>query len=301
VAGEESYSVEMAVVNSEPNGTFQTTARLIRAEEDGFLDQSQILADHLNEAQDTARIPDSVLLVGSGTVGESNKNIVVLIKAETHDGFSLAESENQIDVEFVQNLFLTPGQKLYKVAVIREDQNPDDDEERRDPGDFSIAVYDHNLRRGANIAQYFYQQFLDCELAESAKQLTKQFFRRSQEAFDQLSIDDDERLDLNSHLYTYVKSNRRLLRPGEFAEEFIEEEDHQDNYLRYLRQHDVRNENIPKDLALIQSSLRRRRLSFTTGISVAGKSDSFGDLVEIVGQEDHSTLIRIQGQIDSNR
>jgi len=60
-------------------------------------------------------IPLGAIVVLEGCTGPDNRKCFVIIKAETHNGFAGDIDES---VHFIKNLFLTPEQKMYKVAFI---------------------------------------------------------------------------------------------------------------------------------------------------------------------------------------
>jgi len=297
VLGESSSSVEMEVQRDGQGSTFQYATPLIRSGDSDFLTSSRRVADNLNDAQNRSNIPESVLLVANGKVGADQNNAVALIKAETQNGFSFDEVEGRIEVGFVRDLFLTRDQKLYKVGLLIETSEESVGNDRRSVGDFEALVYDSNLRRSSDAAKYFYQEFLGCEYARSGKQLTKTFFETHQEYFDTLDISSEERKDLSTHLYSYLKSDRDLIHTAEFADEYLPD-GQRSSYLRFMDEHDVPDRGIEKDLSLVESNLRNRQIRFGNGVTLRAKADNFDEKVEVEEEEPESTLVRIFGEIE---
>lgn len=292
VMGNPSFSVEMNVHRDGSESTFQCAAPLIRASDPDFLRASCRIADNLNDAQQRSNIPDSVLLVATGMAGNSQNNIVALVKAETQDGFSFSTEEGDIQVDFIRDLFLTKDQKLYKVGLFVESRKDSVGESLRSVSDFDVLVYDSNLRRSSNAAMYFYQTFLGCEYSRSGKQLTKEFFDQHQEYLDKLDVDSERRKDLKTHLYSYLKSERDLIYTTEFANEYLPEENRA-SYLEYMEQHDVPERAIKKDLALVKSSLKNRQIRFRNGVTIRARADNFDEKVQIEEEGLNSTLVRV--------
>jgi len=297
VMGDPSYSVEMEIRQDGQESTFQQSVPLIRAGEQDFLSASRHVADNLNDAQNRSNIPASVLLTAEGRVGEAQNNLVALIKAETQDGFSFDEVEGEVQVDFVRDLFLTRDQKLYKVGLLIESSEDSVGDDYRSADDFEVLVYDSNLRRSSDAAQYFYRTFLGCEYARSGKQLTKEFFNRHQKYFDRLDVDSEERKDLNTHLYSYLKSERDLIHTTEFADEYMPDE-RRASYLEFMEEHDVPERGIQKDLSLVESNLRNRQIRFANGVTLRAKADNFDEKVEVEEEEPESTRIRVFGEIE---
>lgn len=297
VLGNPSFSVEMEIHEDGHESTFQRSAPLIRAGEQDFLEGSQDIADNLNAAQQRSNIPDSVLLVASGSVGAAQNNTVAVVKAETQDGFSFYTTEGEIQIEFVRDLFLTEDQKLYKVGLLIETAEESVGEDLRSTEDFEVLVYDSNLRQSSDAAKYFYQTFLGCEYARSGKQLTKEFFERHQQYFDTLDIDSERRKDLKTHLYSYLKSERDLIHTAEFANEYLSD-NRRASYLEFMDEHDVPDRGIEKDLSLVESSLRNRQIRFKNGVTLRAKADNFDEKVQVEEEESESTLVRVFGEIE---
>lgn len=297
VMGNPSFSVEMNVHRDGSESTFQCAVPLIRASKSDFLSTSCRIADNLNDAQQRSNIPDSVLLVATGMSGNSQNNIIALVKAETQDGFSFSTEEGGIQVDFIRDLFLTKDQKLYKVGLFVESSKDSVDESPRSVSDFDVLVYDSNLRRSSNAAIYFYQTFLGCEYASSGKQLTQEFFDRHQDYFNTLEISSEKRKDLQTHLYSYLKSERNLINTTEFAAEYIPQQD-RSSYLEFMEKNGVPERGIEKDLALVKSGLRNRQIRFENGVTIRARADRFGDKVRIENENEDSTLVRVFGSIE---
>ena len=69
-------------------------------------------------AQLNRNIPGGMLIVFDGTVGAGNHAFLGTIKAETQSGFRRHEDEKKrIITEFLNNVFLTPATRLFKIAM----------------------------------------------------------------------------------------------------------------------------------------------------------------------------------------
>ena len=297
VLGNPSFSVEMDVLEYGEESTFQESAPLIRADERNFIDGSCNIADHLNNAQQSSNIPSSVLLVAGGHVGTDQNNAVALIKAETQDGFSLYTSEGDIRVEFIDDLFLTPDQKLYKVGLFVEIEEESLGDPLRSTEDFEVLVYDSNLRQRGDAAKYFYRTFLGCDYAKSGKQLTKSFFQQHQKYFDTLDVDSDERKDLKTHLYSYLKLDQDYISTTDFADNYISAE-RRPSYMQFMTEHDLPEGAIEKDLSLVESSLKNRQIRFGNGVVLRAQADNFDEKVQVEDEEPDATVVRVLAEIE---
>lgn len=297
VLGNPSFSVEMDILDDGEESTFQESVPLIRGDEQSFIDRSCNIADHLNAAQQSSNIPGSVLLVAGGYVGADQNNVVALVKAETQDGFSLYTSEGNIRVDFIDDLFLTPDQKLYKVGLLVEVEENSLGDPLRSTEDFEILVYDSNLRQRGDAAKYFYRTFLGCDYARSGKQLTKSFFQQHQEYFDTLDIDSEERKDLKTHLYSYLKLDQDYISTTDFADNYISGE-RRPSYMQFMREHDLPERAIEKDLSLVESSLKNRQIRFRNGVVLRARADNFDEKVQVEDEEPDATVVRVLAEIE---
>ncbi len=98
-----------------------------------------------------------MLIVFDGTVGATAQPFVGVIKAETQAGFRRSKDGAKAVVEFLQNIFLTPATRLYKIGLMLFE-----DTIKAKPDGRRAFVFDSNIsvsnREAA--AAYFYEGFL---------------------------------------------------------------------------------------------------------------------------------------------
>lgn len=299
VLGHNSHSIELEVVRTSPSDVFSIATRMIYADEQGFISESKKAADKLAEAQTTRTIPGGILVVFNGTVGPSNDNCVGFIKAEIHEGFSVEQSSTDLLLKFLTDLCLTPQQKLYKIGIFIEKVKPESSETHRIPQEFKVFVYDQNMNTNttSGAALYFYEVFLGCAFSPSAKKLTMDFYYHTKDFIDQLPLHDEEKVDLHSALYSYLKvSQSNVVDTTEFGDQYLTPEQ-KDDYCSFMEQNEFPTNAVPKDITLIQSKLRKRKIVFSSNVSLTAPSDNFNDLVQIMGHEGSKTLLKIEGFI----
>lgn len=296
--GNDSHSIEMEVSNFGEGSTFQTVAKLINCDDENYIVSTKKLALKLAQSQTTRRIPGGVVVIFKGKIGDSLNNYVGIIKAEKHGGFTLTETDMRLILEYLSNLLLTPQQKLYKVAMFIELDRPETQRNRR-PDEFKVYVFDHNMNKSETkeAALYFYETFLGCSISPTNKKLTRDFYMNTREFIDNLEIDDEEKIDLNYALYTYLKvSQNNTIQISEFADQFFEG-DHRDNYINYMETKGFPSIAISKDMSYIKNKLRRRKIKFTTDVTISAPSEKFKDLVKILDCEDSKTVVQIEGRV----
>lgn len=298
--GNDSHSIEMFVSNGESNSTFDISSKLLDLDNDQFIRMSKKIPEKLTQAQTSRKIPGGIVVIFSGKLGLQNYRYAGIIKAEIHSGFSLDVKNGKLLLKYLSELLLTPQQKLYKIGIFIETDKNDFVESVRIPADFSVYVYDHNLTRNEtqSAAQYFYQAFLGCSVSASDKKLTRDFFTFTKEYIESLDLKDEEKLDLNSSLYTYLKvDNTSIIKASEFAERYLST-DKRDAYVNYLEEKKIPLRGITKDLSYLQHKLRRRRLSFSSNVKIIAPSERFDELIQIKGMENSRTILSVEGHIE---
>lgn len=297
--GDDSHSVEMQVYKSNEGSTFDIVKKVINCDKDNFINYSKKFAYNLAVAQNTRRIPEGIIVIFDGTIGNNNNEFVGIMKAEMQEGFQLSNDTKGLSLEFIKNLVLTPQQKFYKIGLfIRLSSNKSENTE-----DYTCFVYDSNLGKGASseAAQYFYDGFLGCKFKENNKFLTKQFYIDTTEFINNSNITDEEKVALNYAVYTYTKIDQnKLISIKDFSNRYLKNE-LKDDYTNYMEKNKFPATNISKDLTLLESSLKNRRIKFTDNISLVVPSDKFKDSIKIVKTDDGYTDIKIKGHIVSQQ
>jgi hypothetical protein len=167
--------MEMDVLQFGPGSVIALGAAFVGANDHIFIDNSRSLAGGLAAAQGSRQIPGGVVAVFDGTVGFPSTPFFAVMKAELHEGFL---KQANLQVSFVDSLFLSPKTKLYKIGFFVSDASP---VRPALPGGWSSSVYDNQLsasqREGA--ATYFHSTFLGLAIPDSARHQVKQFFEKT--------------------------------------------------------------------------------------------------------------------------
>ena len=298
--GKDLSSIEMFLNEVGPDSVYEICNEIIEADDNSFMDGSSKLAEKLAVSQLYRNIPGGTLVVFTGLVGSDNKDYVGIIKAELHSGFNLQEKSNSLLLQFLAELLLTPQQKLYKIALLINNSKTDQ-AKLRSPGDFTVLVYDHLIKNNnaGEAAQYFYESFLGCGFSPTAKMLTSDFYRFTKEFIDTLDIEGEDKVDMNTYLYTYLKGDQnKVIRVAEYAKNYLPIE-LRDPYQQFMTKKDFPTNAVPKDLAYLKSKLRRRQLKFTSDVKINAPMDNFGELVKIREREEGRTIIAIEGHVES--
>lgn len=301
--GNDSRGVEMSIAQHGVESFFAIATGLLESDNDAFVNDSQRIADMLNDAQATRDLPGGALVIITGVTGANASRFIGVIKAEMQDGFDLEESEQGLTVQYLNNLMLTPAQRFYKIGLLLERTYNQFGNEGRAPSDFAAILYDQqmNLQETRSAAQYFYRSFLGFELLDTSKKLTRDFFIFTREFISGRDLDPEKKLDLNDALRVMVKSDQTLtLSSSQYADSYLAfDENTRDDYLHFMRTKGFPEQAISKDTSLLSSLLKRRKVKFTNDITLSAPADKFQSLIQIEESDLDSTLVRIKGKLRS--
>lgn len=279
--GRSSQSVEMAILQS-GTGTMLSLCRYIMAsDDDQFITRSREAVDHLASAQQSRKIPGGILVVFDGRVSYPSVPLVGFIKAEPHNGFTMPSG--RLDLEFLENLFLTPHSRLYKIGMFIE---KDSDLAASDtPADgFSSCVFDACMTSANQdrAAQYFYEGFLGCGFPASAARLTKGFYEGTREFIRKLDVSEEKKMELNTALHTYLKVDTSpTIQVNAFAGSYFVDAPMKDAYARFMAERSIPTTAIAKDISDIKSKLKLRKVKFRSDIRLTVPADRFDELVHV--------------------
>jgi len=298
--GTDSQCVEMSVKDDSVGSTFQKIAALLDSDSAGFISLSKELGEKLTAEQRTPNIKPGLAVIMTGTVGPQDENrVAIILKAETDSGF-VTEGGRQVVLRFIDNLFLTPQQRLYKVGAFKEiKKQPPAANGLRDRDDFSVFVFDHLLSGSTQeAALYFFRGFLGCETAPSSKRQTRDFYTLTRDFIDKLNISTEERIDHGNNLTAYLRTLKTSIQVREFADQYFDIPT-KEKYCGYMQAKKFPVTAVVKDTKLIASKLRTRRIKFSSAVRITGPSDRFKDLVKVDPTgKDGWTVVRIQGTVE---
>lgn len=300
--GSQSKCFEMEIQKDDEESLFQKICQMLSSHDTNFISLSHDIARELNKSHFSRNIPGGMLVIFDGLIGMDSKKMIGIIKAEIHGGFGKKDKGTNLIIEFLNSLFLTPQQRLYKIAIFVEN-NEDNGEGLRNKDDFEVFIYDHNISKSdpLSAAGYFYNTFLGCSFASNDKKLTKDFFNYTQEYIYGLNIIEEEKIDYSTALFSYIKLNQSgEINIMDFATEYLEEK-HIDTYRNFMTEKGLPDISFHKDITLIRSKLRKRSLRFSSGIRVIAPSEEFDNLFKIIEEKENETIIEIKGKIENEK
>lgn len=299
--GRSSHSVELDIEEADQGSTFEISSLLLTATDDEFVDLSQRLARKLSVAQASSgstRSGLAVIIQGTIMQERKTKRIILLIKADGESAFVRERDKGRNYLKLINNLFLGPQQKLYKIGCFVEKSQGTPP---RTADEFSATVFDHLMTDSGDrdAAAYFYRQFLGCRLAESAKKRTRQFYELTSDFINQSpAIKRTEKIDLKNALKVTLKSEKPQFSVTDFADEFLRQEIRQD-YKKFMKTKKFPSGAVTKDTSAIKNSLRVQNVVFSSAVKIVAPADDFRKVVKIGREVEGWTHVEILGKVEN--
>jgi hypothetical protein len=156
--------MDMTIRDFGPGSVIAMGVDLLAARDAVFLQQSRAFADALAAAQTSRAWPGGLVVVFDGTHGNPAVPFFAVMKAELHEGFL---KTNDLQARFVDDLFLSPKTKLYKIGLFTSDGA---DPRPNLPGGWTATLYDTSMSatQRDSAATYFHSAFLGLSIPDNA-------------------------------------------------------------------------------------------------------------------------------------
>ena len=228
-----------------------------------FVAASQQMAKYLFE-QHTGAVSPGLLCVIDVAIGGA-KNATVLMKLEREEGAQLeltnSHGKKTFAMSVLDNLVLTDGTRLFKTAMFVRVGTGEDD--------FESAACDNQLSvMSSDDLAKFWMRFLGCMFVEDPRVATHRFFESAVRFVNEVVTDPVTKADVYDHLQSQLKASKKMFSPKAFIEEYVPDE-YQKQFRDHLQSEKVSLNAFTKDLADIQSALRRRAYQTTKGAMIS--------------------------------
>jgi hypothetical protein len=218
---------------------------------------------------------------------EVNKRCgVALMKLEREEGARLELGENAdgkktFSMSMLDNLVMTGGTRLFKSAMfVRLGADEDDFH--------AICCDDQSRVTASSDMARFWLQFLGCQVILAAKVATERFYEATVKFINQHVVDPIQKHDLYEHLHSQLKSHHKQFVPRTFISEYVPTNLRQP-LTDHLKEADAPLTAFTKDLADIESRVRRHSYRTREGAVVTVPSDRVADLVDVKA---HSIVVK---------
>lgn len=300
--GKQSKSFRLFIEKSGEGSFFDLAKDIHNSNEVEFVKKSKGIASLLGQAQ-RRPVNGGYLMIIEG-VAFSGSKFVVTIKAELQNAFSrsMNTETNRNQIEVINDLFLSPSNKFFKIGYIFERQDGDE----VFPNDtWGSIIFDDQFSPKKAPADYFISAFLGFSLTRNLKFKNKDFFAATRQVIiNNSSATTDDKNQAITALITVFKDNTQQIDPIEFGSRFLPDpfkEDYENSVLsdsRFDRPFARRTE-------LIKSDLNKKSITFEHKVKIQGPEEHFDDIVKIVTSIDEAqtalddtalTLLQIKGK-----
>jgi len=304
-AGRDSKSFELEISNTSADSFYGLCNDLKNLNDTDFISRSQDIAELLAENQKRSTIPGGYLIIIDAFNSLSNLSLYIVIKAELHQALKYKRVNGQSQIELLDQVFLSPSQKLYKIGILFEKNNAVQDPNSR----FGSFIFDDQFRTDGHPAEYFYKDFLGFSVDANSKIQSKRFYDKT-ESFIKSNIDDlPVKQDLLRVLKTeFTLNTNAIITPSQFATSYFADVDIRDSYVS-----EVASElpaSIVKDRALIEMRLSKKKIDFPDNINISGPDSNFDTHVSFIQSDEDLenlnpsdttyTIVKINGKPFSN-
>jgi 37-kD nucleoid-associated bacterial protein len=211
---------------------------------------------------------------------------VVLMKLEREEGAQLelgqnADGKRAFSMSVLANLVMTDGTRLFKSAMFV--RTGDDDEDF-----YSVCCDDQSRVTASSDMARFWLQFLGCQVTLDAKVATERFYESTVRFINAHVTDPIEKNDLYEHLHSQLKSQQRQFVPKSFISDYVPKDLRQPLTV-HLQASGAPMTAFTKDLADIESRIKRHLYKTKQGAVVAVPSDKVADLIDVKA---HSIVVK---------
>ena len=283
--GEGSKAVEMEIVDQEVTHLPKLVDNMIEKNDDDFASASYDIAQKLADAQRFKNIPGGIVVVFRGTQGPRSKKFLGIIKAETYSGYQkeVDAITNEISLKFVEEVLLTPSNRLYKTATFFQKPSGISDGSNLNVK-WTVMISDSQISKadGKAAAQYFYQDFLGCGYPNTSARITKKFHEETSKFILEIEVSEEDKNDYLNALTSYLKMDTSsTISSTEFAHQYFDDVDLQDSFTSYMKSAGLPAAAFTKDIEHIKSKLQYRNIRFRGDVKITAPSQAFKDLIVV--------------------
>lgn len=255
-----------------------------------YLKHLSNISERLVEVQDL-RVGSSILFYVDATL--YGKDIFLVIKAEFNQAFELDITKEHPNLRLVENSFLGPEKKLYKLILLNEELIENNE----------VNIYDSNLSefKLSGLAKYFFSGFLGCKIPEDSKKQVEPFYNYSNRFIRALDVPLKDKASYQNSLITYLYSDtNRSVGIEEFSDYCFGDAEIADDYVQYMNDVRVVKTSIVKDLDYTRSFIDSGKIKWVFDSNVELSFKSYDrSLINIVEEKEDSTILEIQGKVKS--
>ncbi len=303
-----SKSFEMFIEAKDGGSFFSHIQKLNMADDDVFIRTTGEVAWLLAKAQTKNTIPGGYIIFIEAITAMGN-SAYITIKAEVNEALRFEMEDGRPRLDLLDDVFLTPQQRLFKFGMIHErsdtdDQTPEDDQLWPN-NKFGAILFDNQFSVDSKPAEYFYKDFLGFSADRNPKIQSKRFYDATENFIKNNVMNYEDKDDMISALkQEFMSDDVADVNPMDFAQSYFTDEDLSEQYASEVAHY--LPEYIIKDPGLIKSNLNKKKIAFPNKVEISGPSKTFDHSVEIIhsiaqisdydDNDDNYTIIKVKGK-----
>lgn len=301
--GKNANGLEVTITNAGPNSFFQAACNAMDSSDADFLVRAREIAVMLAAAQTNKHLAQSKLMLIQATVTAGQLPCLIAVKAELQDGLAdrPAAGAGEMNLQHLKDIFMTDSQRLFKIGYLqRTVAIATVNQGQYEPNEHIVHLFDHlmSATETRHAAFYFYNSFLGCNTASSARARTRDFFENTMAFIKASGLPDDGKLDLMEALRTELKSTSNVVNVVAFASEHMAPTVKQAYEGFMIEQKGFPDHAVEKDTFYVNARLKRRRkITFSNDIWLSTPPDLMASVIT-VENEDGSTTVTVPGLVE---
>lgn len=261
----------------ETESSVPSCVQSIVSSDDNFVNLSKDIATNLYNFQ-MGNNSAGILLILKGHI--SNLPTCVILKLERDSGAQLVlnEETKTFNVKEVEDLMLTKKTKIFKVALLF------DRSQSATNYDGQLMDYQINPKNKKDLNTFFLE-FMGCFPYADPKTSTKLFYEYTKEYINTIP-DILTRSKYTQDLNSYLQKNQTTINPREFADDYMAETEHKNQYRTHMQSKNFEFTTYHKDTSFVDTQIRKFMVEFENGIAILGTNGTFEDKVTLTKNEE---------------
>jgi hypothetical protein len=286
-AGSKSKAFELEISNTEIGSFYDLCKDIKSVNSNDFIKRTEDIATLLAHSQKKSIIPGGFLIFLDAELETTKQSVYIVIKAELHEALKYNLQGNKGTIELLKEIFLSPSQKLYKIAILYEKNY----KKEYDLENFSCLVFDDQFRLEGKPAEYFFKDFLGFSIENNSKIQSKLFYDKCKDFIEKSEMDINDKSNLIKQLkLLFTLDQETTISPKEFGKRFLKTTEQKD-----LFETEVVNKiplSFVKDKTLLEKRLEKRKVNFSENTILYASENEFDENVKIINSQEAFSNIK---------
>lgn len=286
--GTQGKSFELSIEDESEDSCFSQIKDLNQISDNDFYETSKVIAEKLASCQGVKRIPSGYILLLE-CLKTDGMPLYVIIKAETHSAINVGGNHT----EALQQLILSPAQKLYKSAIFEQISLAEGTLTKQN---FKVYLFDSQFNEGSKLASYFFKDFLGFSISTNSSLLTKQFYQLFNAEIDKQFKQDAEHASMyKDGLIACLNNQHSIINPHDVVCDIIPV-DKRDSFISNVVENSP--SSFTKNTELLNRVLTHKSIFLTDKVKLFAPTDMFDNVISIESDPEDSNIKLVKVRIN---